>query len=70
MYKIKKINLTQPELFVQNNIDKELLSKDYFKIEKKEHYLDNYSYDDKTLYKITKFINGNFEDISNIYKKN
>ena len=59
MYKIKKINLTQPELFVQNNIDKELLSKDYFKIEKKEHYLDNYSYDDKTLYKITKFINGN-----------
>ena len=68
MYKIKKINLTQPELFVQNNIDKELLSKDYFKIEKKEHYLDNYSYDDKTLYKITKFINGNLEDISNIYK--
>ena len=57
--------MTQPELFVQNNIDKELLSKDYFKIEKKEH-LDNYSYDDKTLYKITKFINGNLYDISNI----
>ena len=50
--------MIQLELFVQNNIDKELLSKDYFKIEKKEH-LDNYSYDDKTLYKITKFINGN-----------
>ena len=65
MYKIKKINLTQLELFVQNNIDKELLSKDYFKIEKKEH-LDNYLYDDKTLYKITKFINGNLYDISNI----
>ena len=50
--------MIQLELFVQNNIDKELLSKDYFKIEKKEH-LDNYLYDDKTLYKITKFINGN-----------
>ena len=50
--------MTQPELFVQNNIDKEILSKDYFKIDKKDH-LDNYSYDDKILYKITKFINGN-----------